>query len=406
MSTQRIVYLDLWSGISGDMFLASLLDTDRTEGRLERVLRETVASFGLDGVDLEIERDVEWGIACTRLRVVEGTAPELRHLADMESIIARSALPAEVASKATEAVRRLAEVEVGIHGCSVDDIHFHEVGAVDTLVDVVGAFALVHALGSPRIVVGTVPVGGGTVEIAHGRMGVPAPATARLLEGFEIVGGPEMRELTTPTGALLLAQLGAEQGGLPAMVVERIGHGAGTMKLEHGPNVLRTMIGTAATQPTGQKGDQVVELQTNLDDVSAEVVAYACRKLREAGALDVWTEAVHMKKDRPGFVLHVLAARDGEQAVLPVVFSETGTLGVRRQCLSRYLAERGSLSVDVFGHPIRVKWGAWGGRVTTLAAEYDDASAVASGLDMALKDVMEAAVLQARAALAEGRLAQ
>ena len=256
-------------------------------------------------------------------------------------------------------------MEAGIHGCSVDEIHFHEVGAADTLVDVVGTFVLVEALGVDQVFVGTIPVGGGTVEIAHGRMGVPAPATAALLAGYQVVGGPEMRELTTPTGALLVGQLAAKQGPLPAMTVKAVGYGAGTMKLEHGPNVLRVVLGEAAAgAPAARRapgaaardGDTVVELQTNIDDVSPEVVGYALRRLREAGALDVWTVPAQMKKDRPGVVLHVLVAPDRGSGGRGHLFAETGTLGVRR-------AATGAVRGRARQHQVQASAGGRGGEV-------------------------------------------
>jgi len=323
-------------------------------------------------------------------------------------------------------VTRLAEVEAGVHGCSMDEIHFHEVGAADTLVDVVGTFVLVEALGVEKVYVGTIPVGGGTVQIAHGRMGVPAPATAALLAGYEAVGGPEMRELTTPTGALLVGQLGAEQGPLPPMTVKAVGYGAGTMKLEHGPNVLRVVLGEstggagrcpvgaaalaegatpgratpgAAAQAAGGPGAEapqmVVELQTNIDNVSAEVVGYTLGKLRQSGALDAWTTQAQMKKDRPGMVLHVLVVVEREAEAVDIVFEETGTLGIRRAVLGRYVADRGSVKVTVAGQEVAVKWGKWGERVS-LAPEYEDAARVAAAAGLPLRQVMHEATEVAR----------
>jgi uncharacterized protein (TIGR00299 family) protein len=401
MSLQRILYLDPWSGISGDMFLASLLDSDRGEGRLERVLKQTVAALGIEGIAVEVTRDSEWGVACTRVRVVDTATPELRHLHEMENIISSASLPEPVVAASLAAVRRLAEVEADIHGCAIEQIHFHEVGAVDTLVDIVGVFALMAALEVASVVVGAIPVGGGTVEIAHGRMGVPAPATARLLQGYPIVGGPEQRELTTPTGALLVGQVGAVPGALPVMTVESIGHGAGSMKLEGGPNVLRVMIGTQPSEQLVSGGDRVVELQTNLDDVPGEVVGHVCRLLREAGALDVWTVSAMMKKDRPAVVLHALVRLDQEKAAVGLLFAQTGSLGIRRQTVSRYLADRGTVAVELTGATVRVKWGRWKDRVTSLAAEYEDAVGAAGYLGLPLKDVMELAVGRARAILGE-----
>lgn len=398
MSTRRTLFLDPWSGISGDMFLASLIDSDSGNGRLELVLRETVAALGLDGVDVEIARDTEWGVRCTRLRVSEGRTHPLRHLRQMEEVLAGAAVSEQVRAEAGAALRRLAEVEAGIHGCSIDEIHFHEVGAADTLVDVVGAFALIEALAIERTVVGTIPVGGGTVEIAHGRMGVPAPATARLLEGYRVVGGPEMRELTTPTGALIVEQLGAVQGHLPAVTIEAVGYGAGSIKLKTGPNLLRCVIGAAAEERgsgQGRPADEVVELQTNVDDATPEVLGHAAAVLREAGALDVWMVPASMKKGRMGTVLHVLVPAALEASLVTVLFAETGTLGIRRQPVARQVAERGTVEVEVLGSPVRVKWGRWEGRVTSLSAEYEDCVSVAAATQVAVKDVMQMAAARA-----------
>jgi len=230
-------------------------------------------------------------------------------------------------------------------------------------------------------------------------MGVPAPATARLLEGFRIVGGPEPRELTTPTGALLLGQMGAASGEMPEMMVDAWGYGAGTMRLERGPNVLRAVVGrerqSADRQPEKNATDQVVELQTNLDDVSSEVVGYAAAMLRQAGALDVWSAPVFGKKDRPTTVLHVLVRPGDERQVVDVLFRETGTLGIRRAATTRWVAERGRVDVEVEGQTVGVKWGRWGGRLTSLNPEYDDAVRAAERSGSSLSDVMRRAVAAA-----------
>ncbi|MBN1632041.1 MAG: nickel pincer cofactor biosynthesis protein LarC [Thermoleophilia bacterium] len=400
MST-TILYIDPWSGISGDMLLAALLDCDRDGDRLADILRGAVDALRLEGARVDIRRDVEWGVACTRVVVDDGGAAPLRHLADMEQIIGNAALSEGVRRGAVGAVRRLAEVEASIHGCGVDEIHFHEVGAVDTIVDVVGAFVLVEALGVQTVMVGPVPVGGGTVEIAHGRMGVPAPATARLLEGYEVVGGPEMRELTTPTGALLIGQLGAVGGAIPPMRMTRVGHGAGCMKLEKGPNILRVMLG--ATQdgamdatPADAGAVHVVELETNLDDSTPEIVGHTCEMLRRSGALDAWVVPAQMKKGRPGVILHALVEACQEAAATAIMFEETGTLGVRRRALSRHVADRGDVGVTVAGAQVRVKWGRWRDMLTSVAPEYDDAATVAAATGIPLKDVMEMAAEAAR----------
>jgi hypothetical protein len=327
----------------------------------------------------------------------------------MEEIISVAPLADVVRVRAIRALRRLAAVEAGVHGCPVEEIHFHEVGAVDTLVDVVGTFALVEALNVERVAVGPIPVGGGTVEIAHGRMGVPAPATAVLLEGYDLVGGPEMRELTTPTGALLVGQLGAVGGGLPPMRSAKVGYGAGSMKLEGGPNLLRVIIGTATgasdawPDAVGMHCDRVVELQTNLDDVSPEIVGHACHVLREVAALDVWTVPVYMKKGRPGVVLHALVRMGQEAAATAALFEQTGTLGVRRQELARHVAARGEVPVTMAGVQVRVKWGRWQDRLISLAPEHDDAVIAAAAAGVPLKDMMQLAAAAARERLDKDR---
>lgn len=406
--TGRIMYIDPWTGVSGDMLLAALADAGADEGMAaETVVRQAVEGLGLDADVVEFERTVEKGVSCTRLIVHGEDHPPLRHLAHMETMVDGAGLSVVVRDRSLTALRRLAEVEASIHGCSVEQIHFHEVGAVDTLVDVVGTLALVEALGVKEVVVGPIPVGGGTVQIAHGRMGVPAPATARLLTGFPLVGGPEMGELTTPTGALLVGALGASPGYMPDMVVEAIGHGAGTMKLECGPNVLRVLIG----HPTGRRGgddtgrqsDHVVELQTNLDDVSPEVLGHVSGLLRREGALDVWATSAVGKKERPTVVLSALVPTVKEEALVDLIFRETGTLGVRRTATSRWIADRGSVTVQVGGEDVAVKWGKWGGRVTALAAEYEPAVAAAAVTGLPLWQVMQTAAEAARSRL-DGRL--
>jgi uncharacterized protein (TIGR00299 family) protein len=371
------------------MLLAALLDADRQAGRLEVVLRSAVDALGLEGTTIEVTRDVEWGVDCTRVRVDGGEAAPLRRLQEMEQVIGGAALSWQVRERALAAVRRLAEAEAAVHGCAVEEIHFHEIGAVDTLVDIVGTFALVEALGVKQVHVGTIPVGGGTVEIAHGVMGVPAPATLHLLEGYPIAGGPEERELTTPTGALLVGQLKAKPGGLPAMRPARVGY----------PNVLRVVVGSLLG--SGDEHDSVVELQTNLDDVSPEVIGHATEALLAAGALDVWTAPVQMKKGRPGVVLHALVGQEAEEAAVSLIFAETGTLGIRRAAVSRHVAERGVVSVEVRGFPLGVKWGKWGERIISVAPEYEDCARVAGLTGSAMKDVNHLATEAARRLLAD-----
>ena len=399
MAERTVLYIDPWMGVAGDMLMAALLDTDRGGSHLETVLRQTLAAMGLDPAIVSLLRLSDQGIECSAVQVREEDNAPLRHLSQLVKILDESDLPSRVRERSRAAFHRLAEVEASVHGCSVDEIHFHEVGAVDTLVDVVCVFALVEALSIDSVYVGTIPVGGGSVTIAHGQMRVPAPATAALLTGYPVVGGPEMRELTTPTGALLVRELKAESGLMPAMTIDRIGYGCGTMRFHSGPNVVRVLLGRmeGGSKSAAHGGeDTVVELESNLDNVSAEVIGHTCRLLRDAGALEVWTAPVFMKKDRPGVVLHVLATPGDGQALADIMIAQTGTLGVRRQYKQRSVAERGMVTVTVHGADVAVKWGRHKGQITSVTPEYDSAAAAAEATGLSMKELLSRAGEEAR----------
>jgi uncharacterized protein (TIGR00299 family) protein len=404
------LYIDPWMGVAGDMLMAALLDTDRGGDVLEPVLRSALAAMSLDPQIVSIRSEVDHGIVCTAVSVLPEANAPLRHLEDLLRIVGESSLAEQIKERARHAFTRLAEVEASVHGCPVDDIHFHEVGAVDTLVDVVGVLSLVDALGIETVGVGTIPVGGGSIDIAHGRLGVPAPATAALLLGYEIAGGPEMAELTTPTGALLVSELGARSGALPPMVVERVGCGCGSARFSTRPNVLRVLVGQVPGEQSRGAQEEchaVVELQTNLDNIPAEVVGYVCGLLRTAVAFEVCTSPAFMNKDRPGSVLHVLAAPDDAKDLGEIILRETGTLGVRWAQKARLVAERGVITARVAGAEVRVKWGRFGGRVISVAPEFDSAVEAARSLGLPLKDVMAAAAQRARESLGlEGEVTQ
>ncbi|MBC7104378.1 MAG: nickel pincer cofactor biosynthesis protein LarC [Firmicutes bacterium] len=398
------------------MLLGALLDLDQQQrGLLADTLARTVSGLGLDPEVVTISRVTEQGIAATKVRVDAPADAELRHLPDIERILDGASLTPTVRARARKAFRRLAEVEAAVHGCRVEEIHFHEVGAVDTLVDVVGVLALVEALEVTWVGVGPVQVGGGTVEIAHGRTGVPAPATARLLEGLVIVSGPEDKELTTPTGALLLQELGARPGPMPPLVVEAVGYGGGSLKLDTGANVLRAFLGRpaeekgvtaamgrcfAAKEGWSEAAERVVKLETNLDQLSPEMVGHVCGVLRKEGALDVWTTSVYMKKNRPGMILSLLCRPEQEAALVEALFRHAGTLGMRREELWRWVAQREVVTVDVRGRAVAVKCGWWQGRLVHVAPEYEDVAMLARETGETLQAVMREAEQAARQALA------
>ena len=404
MSERRVLYLDPWAGAAGDMLLGALLGLSRPELDLAEVLQRTVEALEIGAV-VRAEPTVEHGFAAMRITVESPVAPHARRLADLENVVSAAELPEEVRRGSLHALRRLADVEGALHGVDVSQVHFHELGAVDTLVDVVGAFALVHALGVARCVHAPVPLGSGRVRTDHGELGVPAPATLALLQGRPVVGGPERVEVTTPTGALLLTELAPTAGPLPAMVVEGVGYGAGHRRLVSGPNLLRVVLGSESAELSsrvahGDAGlDRVALLETIIDDVSPEALGYLFERLRREGALEVWWSPAYMKKARPAVELSVLCAIEDEGRLTRIVFDETGTFGVRRALVERQVLARSWVTVAVEGIAVRVKVGRRGEEIVAVSPEFDDVAAVAERSGRPLREVMHAAVTAARSAV-------
>jgi pyridinium-3,5-bisthiocarboxylic acid mononucleotide nickel chelatase len=418
MAIGRTLYLDPWSGAAGDMILAALLDAlveAPTRGSVagvpegadlsgraggEAALRHAVDLLGLGDVGLRVERVTEGGISALRVDVEapQGHRPA-RDLAAAELLLAASGLPGGVVERAGRALRRLAVAEASIHGVPVERVHFHELGAVDTLVDVVGAFVLVDLLGAEEGVHGPVPVGSGTVHCEHGLLRVPAPATLHLLVGRPVFGGPEDAEVTTPTGALLLTELAAGAGPIPPMMVERVGYGAGHRVLHHGPNLLRVVVGRKMETVSNEAGPSVVLLETVIDDASPEVVASALDHLRAEGALDVWCLAAHMKKGRQGTEIRALVREGDEDRLLAELFHHTGTFGVRRTPVERRVLQRELIKVEVRGRTLPVKVGRWHGRVVAVAAEFGPCAEAAAELGLPPRWIMDEAAAAARARL-------
>ena len=325
----RIAYLDCSTGISGDMTLAALIDA----GVDPAILHAAVASLGLEGVKLVTQTVIKGGFRATYVRVEHPEQHAHRHLADIQALIDR-------AHGITPACRDLAlrifgagaEAEARVHGTTLDRIHFHEVGAIDSIVDIVGAAVGFDVLGADQIVASRIPTGRGQVSIAHGICAVPTPGTAELLKGIPLVDVPIEAELTTPTGAAILKTVVDRFGPLPEMAIQSIGYGAGTKDFPQRANLLRLFVGTAETSP---ESDYVTLLETNLDDVSPEIVGYAKRRLLEAGALDVFSAAIQMKKDRPGTLLSVIARPADADKLEAILFDETATFGIRRSLMER-----------------------------------------------------------------------
>jgi hypothetical protein len=364
-----IIWLNPAAGISGDMFLGALLDL----GAPLDGVRAAVAATGLSGWELSAERVTRAGIGATRAVVtVTDTATE-RHAAELLARVERAD-----SGVAAAAVRAIAEVEAGIHGVPVADVHLHEIGGLDTVVDTVGVGAALDLLGVTEVHCGPVALGSGTVTTRHGVLPVPAPATAALLAGAGAqVTGAGTGETVTPTGAALLVAAEARFGPVPAMALRGVGYGAGGRDPADRANVLQALLG----EPAGRT-ERMILLETNVDDVTGEVLGHLVARLLAAGAADAWLSPIVMKKGRPAHTVHVLAAPERAADCERIVLAETGSLGLRRTPVDRTALPRHTTTVDVEGHAVRVKHGPWGAK-----PEHDDVAAAAAALGLPLREV-------------------
>jgi uncharacterized protein (TIGR00299 family) protein len=357
-------------------------------------LRDELEALALPGYRLEAKRVVRSGLAATQVEVLaEAPAPGHRHLRHILELLERSRLAPEVKERAGSLFRRLAEAEAAVHGTSVEKVHFHEVGAVDSIVDIVGGVIALRWLEASRFAASPLNVGTGTVTMSHGTFPVPPPATARLVAGVPVYGEGE-GELLTPTGALLVTAHASAYGPLPSMRIERTGHGAGGRETKGRPNVLRLIVGE---EETPAAGDRVVVLETELDDVSPQVLGPLLDRLLHEGALDAFFTPVQMKKGRPGVLVTVLAPPAKREALEELLFRETTTLGVRRQEWDRTVLERDTATVDTAYGAVRVKIGRRGGIVYNASPEFDDCLRAAAERGVAVKEVLAAALAAWRA---------
>lgn len=366
-----------FSGIAGDMALGALLDAGAD---LDEV-RSLVARLPITGWALDTEAVRRGGLAATRAVVRVDDEGSARTHGQLSAMIGDAALPERLAKKALAAFAALATIEGRLHGQPPAEVHFHEVGGHDAVVDVVGTFAALEVLGVDVVTASAVATGTGTVRSAHGVLPVPAPAVVELLRGAPLVGKAVDVELTTPTGAAILAASVSSWGPLPAMTVGASGFGAGTRQLDDLPNCTQVVIGTASSLPAGT-GQPVVLLETNVDDVTGETLAHAAASLLEAGAHDTWLTPVVMKKGRPGQVLSALVDPAVAEDMALRIRHETGSLGVRAHSLERWPAPRSVEVVQVGGHAVRVKVSSFRAK-----AEHEDAAAAARSLGLPIGEV-------------------
>jgi uncharacterized protein (TIGR00299 family) protein len=381
----RIVYFDCASGASGDMLLGAVVDL----GLPIEHLREALLKLPLSGYRLESRRVTRSGLAATKVDVIaEGPSPAHRHLRHIVEMLDASGLDPAEKERAAGLFRRLAEAEAGVHGTSVEKVHFHEVGAVDSIVDIVGGVIALRWLGAARFAASPLNVGTGTVTMSHGTFPVPPPATAALVAGVPVYGAGE-GELLTPTGALLVTAHATEYGPLPAMRIERTGHGAGGRETKGRPNVLRLIVGEEAGAPAGER---VLVIETELDDAFPQLLGPLVDQLLAAGAKDAYFTPVQMKKGRPGVLVTAIADPSRREAIEELLFRETTTLGVRRQVWDRTVLDRETATVLTAYGPIRVKIGRRAGVVYNAWPEFDDCQRAAGETGVAVKEVLAAAL--------------
>jgi pyridinium-3,5-bisthiocarboxylic acid mononucleotide nickel chelatase len=384
----RIAYFDCHSGISGDMTLGALLDAGAS---LDRI-RDGIQSLGLVSVQIEAHPTTRKGFRGLLLSIQHPEQHAHRNLNEILSLVRRSAIASQAKAIAMRIFERLAKAEAKVHGTTIDRVHFHEVGAIDSIVDIVGVAIAWDELAIDRACSSPIPVGSGTIKIAHGLVSVPAPATTELLADVPLVACGLPFEMTTPTGAAILAELVTEFGPIPTMQVGRIGYGAGQRDTPDRPNLLRILIGESVDTPVhkheSDESDQIVVLETNLDDVSGEQIGFAIEMAWSHGALDVFTIPIQMKKNRPGTLLTILCRKEEKRIMEQLLVEHTGTLGVRSRRQSRYIVPRAEIEVDS-------PWGVVRGKVSRLpndqidfSPEYDDCSQIARDNGLRLADVI------------------
>lgn len=387
----KVAYFDCLSGISGDMTLGAMIDA----GVPPEVVRSGIRSLGLGEVDLEVQVVKKCGFRATYVQVRHGEQKAHRHLHHIDAMIDGSSEIADDAkSLAKQIFLKLGEAEAHVHNTTLQKVHFHEVGAIDSIADIVGTAICMRWLGLDAVESSPVPTGTGFIEIDHGRVSVPAPATAELLRGIPLAASEIALELTTPTGAAILKATARRFGAVPAMRIERIGYGAGTRDMPSQPNVLRLLVGeideSSTTFPI--EADQVVVLETNIDSTTGEDLADCVSRLFGAGAIDVFQSQCLMKKGRCGVQLTVLSAVSRTPDLEAILFTHGGTIGIRRQLVQRHKLIRQSLTVEtrigpVMGKCVWLPEGRW-----RFAVEFDQAAELASAHRMTVEEVRRLAV--------------
>ncbi|MFA5073561.1 MAG: nickel pincer cofactor biosynthesis protein LarC [Nitrospirota bacterium] len=381
----KTAYFDCFSGISGDMTLGALVDA----GMSIEVLRAELAKLNLSGYEIKAEQVKRSGIAATKVHVIINKQDhQSRHLSDIVNLIGQSSLSPTVKQKSINIFNRLADAEAKVHGTSREQIHFHEVGALDSIIDIVGSVIGLEYHALSQVITSAINVGSGTVQTSHGTFPIPAPATAELLRDIPCYASSQLFELTTPTGAALVSTLGSSFGLLPNMKIDRIAYGAGDKDFRGSPNVLRLMIGELAADYTE---DTSSIIETAIDDMNPQIYDSVIQKMLDQGAQDAYLTPIIMKKGRPGILLTVLADASKIDSLLDILFRETTSIGARMHSVERKKLQREIRSVETQYGTIRMKVSMRGNAILTVTPEYEDCRAIAEKQGTPIKQLMEEA---------------
>jgi len=382
----KIAYLDCFSGVSGDMLVGSLLDAGLSFEELESI----ISGLNLDGYTISAKKEERNNIFGTRFHVsLKEKHQKARYLKDIKKIITSGDIPLAVSEKCISIFEKLAITEGEIHHISPDELHFHEVGSVDSIIDIVGSVVGIYLLGIEKLFVSRMPIGKGIITSAHGKIPLPSPATIALLKGVPVYDSGQEVEMITPTGAALITSLCSSFGPMPSMIVDRVGYGVGSRTLADRPNLLRILIGNDIDK---QRSETVVVLESNLDDMSPELLGYLMDRLFDAGAKDVTFSHIQMKKNRPGIQLQVIGQPEDKDMLSNIIFKESTTLGIRFNYSQRSILTRGELMVESPWGKMRVKKVINQGGKTALFPEYEECRRVAKANNLALRDVYAWAV--------------
>jgi len=389
----KIGYFDCFAGAGGDMIVAAMLDA----GLDADFLKKQLATLGIKDLKIKITQTKRAGLRAVQF-IPESSDKQERKLEQIIEIIKASKIAEPAKKTAIKIFKRLAEAEAAVHGKEPNEIHFHEVGAVDSIADIVSAAIGLEALGIEKVFCSPLSIGGGSVECAHGLLPVPAPATAELIKGLPVVGGPAGEEMLTPTAAAIFSVVAEGFGHAPAMTIEAIGCGAGTRQFDDFSNVLRLIVGEYREMDK-ENADSVCLLEANIDDVSGEVIGASVDKLLNEGALDVFTEPIYMKKNRPAVKLSVLCELSDIERFEKIIFEQRLSFGIRKQILQRSKLSREFVTVETEFGEIRIKTGSIGGKVVYAKPEFSDCAASADKAGVAIKVVLEAAMAAYRKAV-------